>query len=249
MDIHTLSLPGIIWKTVVDKEKNGLIIEWRSPEERKVNYASLDLTDMRLHFEYLKEQAPQWWSGLAGATENTFFLYNTPDPKFPELKGIYAYNSCSGEKMWENPEMQFAYARNGLLEARYGDTSTLLDAASGKPVKGSIDNNEEKVSGLPIRFDPEHKDYPKLKQVIRNLTSEDVRGNIEYLEIKERVVISYFTGEKIRSNWLLLLSEEGEITFREQIGQGPGEAFHTFFEYDNRLFTVKNKKEMLIFEL
>ena len=73
---------------------------------------------------------------------------------------------------------------------------------------------------------------------------------IEYLEAEDYVILSYYTGNKSISQWLLITDKNGNkllSTIIDTNVQGLGH--HSFLVIDQRLIFVKEKVELIIYDL
>jgi hypothetical protein len=74
---------------------------------------------------------------------------------------------------------------------------------------------------------------------------------VDYLEHKSKIIVSFYSTEAEKLvNYILVTDEEGQILFQDTIAEGLSTvALESFFLWKDQLIFIKNRKELVIFEL
>ena len=73
---------------------------------------------------------------------------------------------------------------------------------------------------------------------------------IEYLEIKDLIIVSVFLKDEGLANYLYAFDANGEVLIHEKLGEVlKGVALDTFFLYSGHLIYVKNKNELISYKI
>jgi hypothetical protein len=106
---------GNIWK-ILPAGGRLIVGEERDTREKKVSFFCVDLNDGRVRWNE-KPTAGNWWTGLEAVHHGVVFIHEYPDPSMPDHKKIFALDAATGEPLWENGELAFAFARGSSVFA------------------------------------------------------------------------------------------------------------------------------------
>jgi hypothetical protein len=255
---------GLVWKLLVDQQSSLLVVELREEETRQVNFTSIDLESKKILWQDLQNKE-KWWTGLDAVKNGIMVLHGYRDVQNPEHQGIYVFNSKTGKYLWENKDLTFVLLEEKRLVAydpkQQERTYHLLDLKKGNTL-GYLGEMELKAELAAIRedksyllnsnhYNTENKYFNKIAGFVASISDKKPEGPLDYLEYKGKILVSFYTkeGEKL-VNYLLVVNEEGEILLLDQIGSEiSGIGLDTFFLFKDLLIFIKNKKELVIFEL
>jgi hypothetical protein len=239
-----------------------LIIEIRSEETRKVRFVALDLHSNKLLWEQ-DSLSETWWIGLFATEANTVVIHGFKDLQNPVHQKVYVLDIWSGKQLWKNEDYKAIKLIKNLLYVSTEGKETILqlDSASGKYVeeltlesfKALAENNNSERSELAkaLHYSKENQYFRRLATFIEQLTSKEAEKLVDYLEHKSKIIVSFYSTEAEKLvNYILVTDEEGQILFQDTIAEGLSTvALESFFLWKDQLIFIKNRKELVIFEL
>jgi len=254
------SFSGTVWKILCDSASPIIAVELRDHEIREVNFALINTEQGKIIWQGNNPEE-LWWTGIEAFKNNRLFLHGYKDIQFPEHKRLWAFSE-KGIKLWVDKGLTFlGFSGDSLYGFKNGEGDAKrfyeLDAATGKVKKEisaevamSILNTADVNNYVenPIHYKADNQYYPRLAAFIEQLTGLKAVVAIDYLEYKNKIIISFYTidNEKLASR-IVIVSEDGvkeaeELTGTELSGIG----IDTFFVFRDILFFVKNKKELVL---
>jgi hypothetical protein len=254
---------GVIWRLL--PSGNGMFIgEDRGLERKEVTFFCLHRetgTPLWKNVTY----SEKWWIGLEAVHGETIFLHEYSTPDMPEHKKIIAVDARSGKCRWINEQLtfiaaddRFVYGKKNLFE---DDVVCELDVERGNLVR-EIDRSE--IPKLHILTSPTHpqiefpnrvgSDYAMpdtLKTVFQRLgLNEDNRTGVEYLEVNDVLVVSWYeemeddAGDKNLRQLLNVVGwKKSDIRYSDCIAERVSAVIpELFFRMGNRIHYIKEKK-------
>jgi hypothetical protein len=248
----------------VAEDGNMLVLELRDESTRKVFFAGIDLRVRKMVWEQ-KTLPEKWWLGLFDTVRDKVVLHGYKDFQNPEHLGIYVLDIRTGKLLWKNETMAALYAAEDRIMARNPANShvyRIMNATDGKQLK-EFEEQYWKEESLELvqksselvknshRYSPENNYYQKLAAFVHTLTGFISEHTIEYLEHKDKIITSfYFKKEENLVNYLLICDHEGNLKYSSPLGENlKGIAEDSFFLIGDQLIFIKNRKELIIFEL
>jgi hypothetical protein len=133
----TFSAGSIIWRMVL-AEPGLLVGECRDPQLKSTSFFGLEIltgkvlwNDLRLH--------DSWWVGIEAVQKNVVLFHGFTKPDMPEHKGIQAFDTVTGKRLWQNDDVSFWFgfedrivAYRDLFDKRVGYE---FDLQSGELLK------------------------------------------------------------------------------------------------------------------
>ena len=253
------SFNGIVWKILCDSGSPLVAVELRNYENREVSFVLIN-TKLKEIIWQGNNPEESWWTGIEAFNNKIIYLHGYRDIQFPEHKGMWALSE-KGKVLWVDKEKAFLHLAGDNLYSytKEGDTNRFywLDAATGKVVKKLDEDealknpNSEKVDNFvnnPAHYKADNQYFSKLAAFTEQYTGLKAVTAIDYLEYKNKIILSFYTAEqeKLHSH-LLLISEDGSKELEELTGtELSGIGIDTFFVCRDILFFVKNKKELVL---
>jgi hypothetical protein len=248
-----------IWRILASDR--WLVAENREGANRSVHFAAIDLRQAKLCWEGLVLPQP-WWVGAIMIHEDTLILQQFSDPQKPETKGITGVAIPSGKVSWQQPEQSFVRLTDkGIIALESNETSQvfrLLDPSSGEAREvletgkiALLPYIQEPPVVHPVHYTHENKYFSSIVLYLRQKLGIEPEKAVDYAEFQQRIIISYYIYEhKNLSNYLLVLDKEANVVLHEQIASHlPGIGLDTFFIVQHYLIVVKDKKELIAYEL
>lgn len=267
MSVHSkakfsFSFDGIVWKLLLNFQHQILLLEIRSEETRKVHFAALDLQSNELLWR--QEKLPEtWWVGLFSTEGDKVVIHGFKDLQNPVHQKVFVLDLWSGKLLWNHEDYKaIKLINNSLYVTVDGNESILqLDGSSGKTLgevslesfKALSENQGFQTSGWaqPLHYSNENQYFNKLTSFIQQVTGKVAEKSVEYLEHKSKIIVSFYSVEAEKLvNYILVVDEEGQILFQDAIAKGLSlVALESFFLWKDQLIFIKNRKELVIFEL
>lgn len=262
MKQHTISFQGQLWK-ILPGQYNLIVVECRNSQTRKVSFSAVDALKGTILWT-VASPMDEWWTTMKEVTEGHVVLiaYNNPD--MPEPKGVSVLDLKTGKVKWTLPEVQYVQSdKEGVLinegtvdSASYRkmawQTGHLLQAVNLKDLFKGFNKKEKNPSlKYPYHFDVENEFHSKVKDFIHQVTQDNTNHMIEYLEEREKLVISYYLCEAdVYTNKLCVTDDEGKLlSIHTLVTDAKGIGLDTFFVLSNVLIFIQNKDTLVIIEL
>lgn len=266
-NLTSFSFDGLIWKVIPDEVNHLLVVEYRNSDKHLADFSAIDLKKKKIKWQGIKKDEP-WWIGLEAVKDGYIYLHGYKDIQNPEHKGIISVTSDSGKILWEEKLLSFGGVfSEGILalqnEEEENKVYFLLDLKTGKQKKEYSDVEvlkklnqvfrEKQKSNIQnaLHFTQESEYFPKLSEYVQEVTSEIPALAFDYAEYKNFIIISYYIySDNKLQNLLLIANEEGDVLLKEILDKSPkGVGMDTFFLLENTVIFVKEKKELIIYEL
>ena len=200
-------------------EKSVLVLEVRNDERRQVSFCAFDFKRNQFLWKDVKVSEP-WWVNLKSASENRVTLSKFENTSNPDSISYIRLDLLTASILEDNPAETFPAT---------GTAEIIVPA--------------QYFQGTPY-FDM----VSKFIQQKLDITPVQV---IEYLENSGLIFISIYCQKATDlENHLLVFDENGELQMREKLGSGlKGLGFEAFFLQTGYLFYVKNKVELVSYQL
>lgn len=249
-----------IWK-VLPLDSSHLVVELRDSTTRTVVWKKMNIQSGSEVWSY-SSSLDNWWVTLKYIHPNYIALTAFSDSEMPESKGIEILDSKSCRLVWKNNALNTVYIDPQYIIAsdESGDNYWNYDWATGNvkeelPLKKvfSIRNNSkgESIITHPYIFSTENEFYSKISTYITQTAGHTTTGDIEYLEVDHKVVISYYICvENGMNQYLLISTSEGQMAVQECLGENlKGFGGETFFVMEKNVFALKSLNTVLHYQI
>jgi hypothetical protein len=247
---HTFN--GKVWTIKTDEEGTLLVIEIRNEELMHASFQLFDFKTSTLSAEIVLEEP--WLVSLFYVSQSYLIFQTFESDANPEVKSYIGWSVKENKEIWRNDKWKNISIINHQLHLR-NDTKDEIIAFN--PADGEqIEINEVIKSKLdlslhtPLFYSQQNEYFPIISRYVEQTRSESISAGAEYLEYRDLILISYYTGQQKMANNLLIVNGNKEILLNECLGtdlKGIGQ--DTFFIQNNKLIFVKNKTEFFIFQL
>ncbi|MDO1447912.1 DUF4905 domain-containing protein [Rhodocytophaga aerolata] len=255
----SFTLPGNIWRMLASE--HWLVAEIRDGQTRKANFAAVDIRSGRLQWDYL-ELPESWWVSGTTIQTDTLLVQLYPDPQQPQTKGIIAIDLPTGTIRWQQPQHSFLrLTEQGILAVQGTEGESifqLLSLATGEVVSriepvqlDDFSSPAQPYLLLPTHYTQENTYFGSIVSFIHHKLGLQPQKAVDYAEFQQLISISYYIYEhKNLTNYLLILDKEGNVRLHERLAsQLPGIGLDTFFIIHQYLIVVKDKKDLIAYEL
>lgn len=256
-----------IWRIEPDVANQQLGLELRDADSLEVSFGLIDLNKNQVVWDELSFESG-WWTGLNGLQGGFMLFYTYEDQQNPEQKNTFALSTADKEVCWayegynhlaflEESSVGFSMDEEdrhySQISLKSGELSSLSDEEGLRLL------NEAKLTGeagdaeitFPVQYEAESPYFATVQSFIKEHINAEAIAGCEYLEIFDKIIISYYTANReMLSNAILVCNGQAEILLHEQINNaGGGVAFDTFFVSGKKLIFTKEKRTIECYEI
>jgi hypothetical protein len=249
-----------IWK-VFPLDASHLVFELRDSVSRSVCWKKINIHSGAEVWTYVSTLDP-WWVTIKFVHTQYLALSAFADNEMPESKGVEIIDSTSGLLKWANPNLNVVYIDHTYIVAKVEETDSYCnhDWVTGLPKESltlkkvfSIRSHPEHphISIHPYLFSTDNEFYSKIATYILMSTQHTATGDIEYLEVDHKVIISYYICvENGMNQYLLMSTNDGTISVHQCLGENlKGFGGESFFVQDKNVFALQSSNTLLHFQI
>jgi len=247
-----------IWRLKLAQKEPVVALELRNEGQHQVSFAVVDLNLQKVIVQNILFEE-QWWVTLKDIVGRylvlqTFSDYNNPANHntlvfdYSESQLIMqiedaSYESFAGNKALRLTSVQEGETKNYVYDLETGDELTTPLPKMKEP--------KAKLPDFPQFYSPDHAYFDMVRTFCKQKLNIEIVQGCDYLEFKEGLIISYYCkSEQFLKNELVIINSGFEIVFREELGdQLDGISEDTFFILYNKLFFIKERKQLFSYEL
>ncbi|WP_342647880.1 DUF4905 domain-containing protein [Mucilaginibacter sp. CSA2-8R] len=239
---------GEIWRMEIDSVSHIIFIETRSKEDRKVSFASLDLSTGKTHFkDYTVDES--WLTGIESAFNGVLLLHYYQATGSPAHKGLAAIQAHSGDLLWNNFNYTFDHLTiNGPV---------VFDSRFQPPVLKLVDIN---TGNLARSYQPSIDELPDNHILLPKSTSwndslpelpaEPYRNILHYLEYNNLIIVSLHALWAGQLRQCLYVLQNKQLIFEDILNTNIQKLQpEAFVLYRNQLIYIKDKVEIKVLNL
>ena len=239
---------GKIWNTVFSNQY--CVLEIRNELTRQVSFSCINLLNANFLWENLKPEK-SWWLSLVEISDEYLFIHKYSSNQKPEAESLLVINLMSSETILNlKDSTYYSYQQNFLT---ISDLQNNLKTIKLEPPREPNDNAEstikileEKVSHYPE--DSPH--FPTIYKFLYRLLNIDAVKAVDYLEISNKIIISYYIyKDKSFLNYLLVTNRSRQILLNDLIAETEGIGIDTFTVKSDTLLYVKNQTQFVGYRL
>ncbi len=251
---------GNIWRMLAAPQEGMLVLEIREGMGRKVNFAAIDFRRYQILWHHLP--LPQtWWISVVHLQGKQLYLQTYPDSQTPQPNGLVMVDILTGKVQWHLEQVGFLHlSPAGLLvyQPKEEPIYQLIDSSNGVIIR-EMEAEEVKLFPslppvqvqYPVHYTAENKYFSTIAQFMQLKLGIQAQKAFDYMEYKGLIIISYYIYSNNQyTNFLLVLDQEANVLLQELLAKDlQGIGLDTFFIVENRLIFVKEKTELVIYEL
>lgn len=244
---------GIIWNTVLNGQSGVLIVEVRNTENKQVSFSALKVTEGTLLWKN-KVFDEGWWITLNAVVGEValFTVYLETDN--PDKKGIFGYHVRDEKMLWWNNDFSLVTLGEHHIKGvamKYGFRNVTLSVGTGVEVPGSEFTETSAGTVLrPQQFSDDHPYFGTVKSFLQSTFNLSPVIALEYVEYEDVIIISLYIQQPELTNYLLILSNEGELLMKEKLDEHlKGIGLDTFFIFEGCVLFAKNKRELFSYKI
>ena len=233
-----------------------IIIEIRNEAAMKVTFSAFEYHSCRFLWRDRTLQEP-WWVTLLEEHDGRLYFQVYEDIQNPERKSLLAANLYDMVVLWQRDNFSVqAFVAGGILGGGEGqDDLIILDVVTGLPISAHTtkEMRENKISSVrsPFQYMDGNAYFNSIKAFLLKYFGVQAEASAEYVEDGGLIFLSYYVRKGAGlSNHLLVATTEGEAVLHEVIATDlKGVGVDTFFLLSDCLFTVKDKRELITYQL
>jgi hypothetical protein len=240
---------GKIWNTAFGE--NTAVLEIRDENTRQVSFSALDLQHGEILWQELRPEK-SWWLALVGIFGDYLMLHKYSSQQKPEPKGLVILNVQTSEIIQKIDNWIFFNCQDNILTVYQLDENNLpvyqeimLEKLSKDSVKATLSQNLS-----PTHYPEDSPHFPAIFSFLYRLLDIEAQKGIDYLEIDNKIVISYYIySNKLFQNYLLVITHDRQILLNDLIAITEGIGIDTFTLQSDTLLYVKNENYFVGYEL
>lgn len=240
---------GKIWNTAFGE--NRAVLEIRDENTRQVSFSALDLQSGEILWQDLRPEK-SWWLALVGVFGDYLMLHKYSSQQKPEPKGLLILNVQTSEIIQKIDDWIFFNCQSTILTVYQLDENNLpvyqeiiLEKLSKNSFKAKLPQNLS-----PTHYPEDSPHFPAIFNFLYRLIGIEAQKGIDYLEIDNKIVISYYIySNKLFQNYLLVITHDRQILLNDLIATTEGIGIDTFTLQSDTLLYVKNENYFVGYEL
>ena len=251
---------GKIWNTTFGGDY--CVLEIRDESLRQVSFSCINLFTGMVLWENLKPEK-SWWLSLVGIFDEYLILHKYLSNQKPEPEGLLILNVNSGEIVKRIDKWIFFNFQHHVLTIyqlqNNEPTYKMIDLASTllnpEVVVENAPRTDEQFDNSLSETSPTHypEDSPHFQTIYKflyRLLNIDAVKAVDYLEISNKIIISYYIYiDKSFHNHLLVTNKAREILLNDLIAKTGGLGIDTFTVKSDTLLYVKNQTQFVGYRL
>jgi hypothetical protein len=240
---------GKIWNTAFGE--NVAVLEIRDENTRQVGFSAIDLRKGEILWQDLRPEK-SWWLALVGVFDDYLILHKYSSQQKPEPKGLLILNVQTGETIQKVDDwIFFIYQENNLTIYQLDENNLpvyqdiKLENLSEKLCKANLLQNSSST-----HYPEDSPHFPAIFNFLYRLIGIEAQKGVDYLEIDNKIVISYYIySNNLFQNYLLVITHDRQILLNDLIATTEGIGIDTFTLQSDTLLYVKNENYFVGYEL
>jgi hypothetical protein len=237
---------GKIWNSTFG---NGFcVLEIRNEQKRSVSFSCMDLDSGNLLWKNICPEKT-WWIGIVGIYEGYLILHKYSTNSKPEPEGILILDIINGNLTQKISDWAFVNLVNGeLCVYHIQNNQPVFETHILKEINFKKNDLNQNLKTIHYPEDSPH--FPTIYKFLYRLLNIDAVKAVDYLEISNKIIISYYIySNKLFQNYLLVTNRERQILLHDLIAETEGIGIDTFSVQSDTLLYVKNENQFIGYEL
>ncbi len=232
-----------------------LAMEFRKPDG--VAFGVLNLSDGSLLMDDWQPPKQPLTYHLAGLTSDLLLLYQQQGNRYPDPRGIRAWEMATASLRWQQPDDYLTKVTDRTLHTYRIEQGEIvrrrLDPNTGQAWQPDADNIEENISTqkiiTPTIYDKQSPHFEVIADYLKGLTGEKPISAVHYLENEHHMLFAYDTASK-GLQWLACDAATGKMVAQATLTQqAKGFAEDVFFVMNGRWVILLLSDGVQIFEM
>ena len=226
-----MQFPEPIWRLVfeqIDTAPGLLVAELRSQDTQALTLVALNLPDGNIRSEV--QPALPFHSSLVGIWNGQALYHRFDNNRLPAATALGNVDLQTGQSRWEwsqhvlvGANSEWVWARRASLTDTGSAPGIALRLADGEPAESAEKPAFAHNSRLhfPVSYTTASTWWPVLDRFIKKLAHQQAIDAIDYLEVGDKLIFSYYyreTNDQLRSS-LLIIDRQQTIWLHQHTGQ------------------------------
>jgi hypothetical protein len=229
-----------------------LFVEVRDQHNKVVEFSIVDAnsgTFLREHIQFEEK----WWIQLQDVRMNVVLLKLYAEPSGPEKVSAIAYDFETDQMVWwKNSFLVKSVSGNAVCGDDTTGSEVFLSFTSGEPLSARevlpLVRNFSVLT--PLQYNENSGHFQTMKFFLESKAGLSPVYMVEYLEYRQFVIMSTYADTKGLANFLIVFDSDGNLILKETLGENlKGIGLDTFFIANDRLFFVRNKSELVSYNM
>ena len=234
-------------------EKDVILLEVRDSDKKQVRFSALNYRTQEFLWKDRTFEEP-WWISLSAVSDNIILCTIYIDTSNPDKKSTLAYDLFDCKLIWWNNDFSLTSVSNFQvfgISSKFGTRKVVLDLHTGQEVESSNSVHEIPQEVIrPHQYLADNSYFASVKTFFSQKFNLLPITALEYLEYESMIFISCYLQEDELANYLIVISDEGELLMKEKLDEHPkGIGLDTFFILAGCVFFVKNKIELVSYKI
>ncbi|SFC53189.1 protein of unknown function [Flexibacter flexilis DSM 6793] len=250
---------GQLWRIVPCVRSGLMAIEVRNPAERLANFMTLDSFSGEFLCPYLEwdgiDSFEDW--GIEAVYGGILCLFRYQNiATMPTHEGVWLADMRTGSLLWAQENIVFKEIDTQIHTLRVQLPNTnVLESVRLPDLLPSVAENKAVNLQMPLHYSENNPYTPLLAAFVAEKTIHTPISAFDYLEQGRYIFISYYIRntetDKGLSNYFLAIDQEsGAVLLHLLLAERlAGIGWDTFFVFNQQLFLVVNKTELICYEL
>ena len=254
---------GNIWKIWLDAQAPLLLIEIRNGTTYHTHFSLLSLENFCFIWQdYQLEET--WWVGVSALHNRHIFFYTYQDEQQPFPQDLWVVQADSQQLLWKSEQYLFqgfyqdqliTYQNQGESLDYYAtslSTGKILKKIQPKKENWLQDCNIHLETKYPMHYKTGQQYFETVQKFLFKRFQIQAIHCIDYLEYGGFILMAYFCEleNAATAHHLLVLNQKGSIVWQDCLQkEAKGLNLDSFFVFEHKLFYIKNKTELLIYQL
>lgn len=258
-----------VWRIKLTDTKK-LLIETRDTEKMEAYFHCFHLADGKTIFTN-QQMYEKYWLGIEAIHNDVILFHKFAKPDMPGHKGIFAFDINTQNVLWENEDYSFLFILEGKIysykEIFEGRRFFILDVLTGELIE-DLGNNPSNISDLKdladAKFDFAAYKFPDFYYgtgsipIIDNMINSETEklslvGNIEFVQYENFLLCNYHSNSNnkgLTNTFVVFNLKKKKKIFKEILNINLNAfAPDSFFVYNNLLILMKEKTQVVVYEL
>ncbi|MCS7018888.1 MAG: hypothetical protein RMJ87_07960 [Cytophagales bacterium] len=220
-----------------------LAIEFRKPDS--VAFSVLNLSNGSLLLDDWQPPEQPLTYHLAGLTSELLLLYQQQGNRYPDPRGIWAWEITTASLRWQQPNDYLTEVTDRALHTYQVEQGEIvrrcLNPRTGQalqPEAGNSKNTSTHKISTPLIYNQQSAHFEAIADYLQQLTGEKPVFAIHYWEHERYMLFAYNTALK-GLQWLACHAATGKIVAQATLApQARGFAEDVFFVLNNKLVVL-----------
>ncbi len=239
---------GKIWNSTFSNEY--CVLEIRDDLIRQVSFSCFNLLTGQILWENLKPEK-SWWLSLVGIFDEYLFLHKYSSNQKPQIENLFVIDITTSEIILKLEKATFYnYQQNFLTISDLNSNLKTIKIGSPRKSTDSVENIIKVLSEKVSHYPEDSPHFPTIYKFLYRLLKVDAVKAVDYLEISNKIIISYYIyRDKSFLNYLLVTNQSRQILLNDLIAETEGIGIDTFTVKSDTLLYVKNQTQFVGYKL